>query len=111
MGSRHRDSTRKRKLRSAKAPRPATTVPSRPADAVRLEEAAEEIVGQLDDTWSVLKVALKALDNINEKDERRLDAPVVVCAHDVATVLRVGLARLEDARHALQNGVVEGNLP
>ena len=73
-----------------------------------VEEKAEEVVGQLDDTRSVLSVALRALDNIDQKDDRRLDAPVVCRPYDVATVLRVGLGCLDEAREALQTGVVEG---
>jgi hypothetical protein len=110
MGSRPRNSTQKRKQRSVKASDATSSPSSEPTDSERFEEAASEVVGQLDETWSVLKVALKALDNIHELDERRVDAPVAVKPDDVAIVLRVGLACLEDARHALQNRVVEGKL-
>jgi len=102
MGSRPRDSTQKRKQRSVKAPKAADT----PSAALR--EAANDVVGQLDDARSVLSVALKAMDNIHESGERRLDAPVTCLPDDVATVLRVSLARLEDARRALQTRVIEG---
>jgi hypothetical protein len=108
MGSRPRDSTRKRKPRSAKAPKSASKPSSPPAETERVEEAAEDVVGQLDDTRSILSAALKALDNIDERDEHRVNAPVVCRADDVATVLRIGLACLEDARDALQTRVVEG---
>ena len=102
MGSRPRNSTQKRQQRSVKAPK-ATDTPS-----AALREAANDVVGQLDDARSVLSVALKALDNIHETGERRLDAPVTCLPDDVATVLRVSLARLEDARRALQTRVIEG---
>jgi hypothetical protein len=65
-------------------------------------------VGQLDETRSIVSVAVKALDNIDEKDERRMDDPLRIGPHDVATVLRLGLAWLEEARDELQTGVVEG---
>ena len=107
MGSRPRNSTQKRKQRSIKAP--TGRLSSQPAGTVHLQEAANDVVGRLDDTRSVLSVALKALDNIHTTGERRLDAPVVCLSDDVATVLRLGLGCLEGARNALQTRIVEGN--
>jgi hypothetical protein len=104
MGSRTRNSTRKIK--------PPADPKSRrkpfPPPAKSLQRKADNVVGLLDDTGSVVTVALKALDNIDERNERRLDAPLCCRADDVATVLRSALARLYEAREALQNGVVEG---
>ena len=108
MGSRTRNSTQKRKQRSVKAPKGTAKPSSQPPGTVCLQRAANDVVGQLDDTRSVLSVALKALDNIHETGERRLDAPVTCLPDDVATVLRVSLARLDDARKALQTRIVEG---
>lgn len=109
MGSRPRNSTQKRQQRSAKAPKPTSKSSSHPTRTARLREAANDVVGRLDDTRSLLSVAVKALDNIHETGERRLDAPVICLPDDVATVLRVGLESLEGAREALQTRVVEGN--
>jgi hypothetical protein len=109
MGSRGHRSTRNGKTRPAKRAKSAENPTTEPAEAVQaVEDKAEDVVGQLDDTRSVLSVALRALDNIDQKDDRRLDAPVVCRPYDVATVLRVGLGCLEEAREALQTGVVEG---
>ena len=107
MGSRPRNSTQKRKQRSVKAPRVTGRPSSGPRGTARLHDAANDVVGQLDDTRSVLSVALKALDNIHKTGERRLDTPVICLSDDVATVLRVGLGCLEKAREALQTRIVE----
>ena len=107
MGSRPRNSTQKRKQRSVKAPKGIANPSRRLPSTLRLQRAADDVVGQLDDTRSFLSVAVKALDSIHETGERRLDAPVTCLPDDVATVLRVGLARLDDARKALQTRVVE----
>jgi len=108
MGSRGRNSSSASSARSIKARNTASKPSAQSTCAARFEEAANDVVGQLDDTRSVLLVALKALDNIHETGERRLDAPVTCLPDDVATVLRVGLARLDTARNALQTRVVEG---
>ena len=108
MGSRGRNSSSAGSARSIKARNTDSKPASRSICAARFEQAANDVVGQLDDTRSVLLVALKALDNIHETGERRLDAPVICLPDDVATVLRVGLARLDNARSALQTRVVEG---
>ena len=107
MGSRPRNSTQKRKQRSVKAPKTTGKPSLQPHGTGRMRDAANDVVGQLDDTRSVLSVALKALDNIHETGERRLDAPVICLPDDVATVLRVGLGCLEKAREALQTRIVE----
>lgn len=104
MGSRTRNS--KRRTKPSAAPKPGRKPP--PPAAKSLQRKADNVVGLLDDTGSVVTVALKALDNIDERNERRFDAPVCCRADDVATVLRVALAQLNEARAALQNGVVEG---
>jgi len=108
MGSRPRNSTQKRKQRSVKAPKAAGTPSWQPPSTAAIRDAANDVVGQLDDARSVFSVALKALDNIHQTGERRLDAPVTCVPDDVATVLRFGLASLEGARAALQTRVVEG---
>ena len=108
MGSRGRNSSSASSARSIKARNTASKPPSQSTCAARFKEAANDVVGQLDDAWSVFSVALKALDNIHETGERRLDAPVTCLPDDVATVLRCGLASLEGARAALQTRVVEG---
>ena len=104
MGSRTRNSKRRTTPSAESKPKRKTPLPA----AKSLQRKADTVVGLLDDTGSVVTVALKALDNIEERNERRLDAPVCCRADDVATVLRVALARLNEAREALQSGVVEG---
>lgn len=100
----------KKKRSAAKAASRRRRMPARslPTPPDPLRDVANDVVGLLDDTRSVFVVALRCLDNVDELDEKRIDAPVPCEAEDVAMVLRVGLAQLDQAREALQTRVVEG---
>lgn len=88
-------------------PKKPSTKPAAVKQLSSLEEA-ELVVGQLDDARSMLAVAAKALDNVDERNERRVNDPVKVVPDDVATALRIVLAMLEEARDTLQDNVIEG---
>ena len=64
-----------------------------------------DVLIQLQETRSILAVAVRALDEI--EDPRRADAPEECASNDVSVVLRVGIERLRRAHEALDSGKVE----